>query len=323
LQNTRIIVPRELSNVFSLSENIVRTIEPDSEAVVYLQPRGSVDSIIKQIRNDYSGEIVVVSQQGTKTIPVNLTWKHITSEHFVIYARDNAEEILKAMQVINFLERNYGKVANMVGESNTKTVIYMSSSIDEIKMLGDALAPSNFGYNEEIGFVWSDDEGLNAIALREVAYRTMMQNTVYFTKQKLMQDKGNWVMDGIANYVTGRIVGEEGMIKNQLSAFTDKPVSFEWYGSPTLGQYGATYTLFSYLAEKYGDGIIDKTLTYMNSVQLSNHRCDTLEQCALLRAVYDANGMNINDKRHELNFAAIVNEWKDDVQQKYNINKMN
>lgn len=114
------------------------------------------------------------------------------------------------------------------------------------------------------------------------------------------------------------------MIKEQIDAFVNEPTaSLEWYGKATPAQYGASYTLFKFLTEKYGDSIIDKILSNLGSGMISNHRCDTFEQCVLLRAVYDANGLDINNKRHELNFDKIVQEWKDYVQEKYGISKMN
>ncbi len=80
---------------------------------------------------------------------------------------------------------------------------------------------------------------------------------------------------------------------------------------PTPSQYGATYTLFKFLTEKYGDGIIDKTLKYLRTGMISNHRCLTFEQCALLRGAYDANGLNLMlDKKHDISFATIMQECK-------------
>ncbi|MGH9876644.1 MAG: hypothetical protein ACRD5H_03325, partial [Nitrososphaerales archaeon] len=34
-----------------------------------------------------------------------------------------------------------------------------------------------------------------------------------------------------------------------------------------------------------------------------------LEQCAILRAAYDASLLDINDKKHSLAFDALVKEW--------------
>ncbi|MFQ5970435.1 MAG: hypothetical protein ACE5J2_08080, partial [Nitrososphaerales archaeon] len=132
----------------------------------------------------------------------------------------------------------------------------------------------------------------------------------YWTTQKVYMDNGNWLIDGISNYITAKQFGEHGMIKDQLRAFIDEPRSFEWYGSGTPSQYGATYTLLKYLDEEYGESLIDKTLTHLASGMITNHRCSTLEQCSLLRAVYDASSLDINDKRYDLNFDALSDEWK-------------
>jgi hypothetical protein len=37
--------------------------------------------------------------------------------------------------------------------------------------------------------------------------------------------------------------------------------------------------------------------------------------------VYDASGMDINDKRHDLSFDTIMEEWKTYVQEQYAINE--
>jgi hypothetical protein len=225
------------------------------------------------------------------------------------------------MQVINFLEHNYDETADMIGESRTKMVIYMTSSLDELKVLGQALAPSTYVYGEDIGFVWSNSEDVNLLALREFTYRTIMNNYVtYWTKEKISSDKGNWLIDGLADYVTARIAGERGMIKSNLDAFTAEPVSFEWYGAATPAQRGAAYALFKNLVEEHGDGIIDKILVNLGSdMKGDSKRCSDYEQCVLLRAVYDVQGMKLDDKRNELNFAKLVNGWNEYLLGTYDI----
>ncbi len=318
IQNVRIILPTELGRVFSLSEDSFRSIEPNSEKIVSLQQRGTLDSKSKQILNDYVGEIVIVSSDGMKKIvPVNIVWKSISSEHFVIYARDNAAEMARATQVINFLERNHDETTKIIDESKTKTVIYMTSSIDELQTLSEVLAPSTFVFSEGAGFVWSDSEDVNILALRQFVYRTIIDEyAAYWTQQKISFDKGNWLVDGMSNYVTASIVGEHGMIKDQLDIFVNEPVSFEWYGSATDAQYGATYTLFEFLVEKYGNSVIDKTLNNLGSTIVSSNECETFEQCALLKAVHDVDA-NTSKENHDLSFETIMQDWVDYVNEKY------
>jgi hypothetical protein len=323
IENVRLILPRELSRVFSVTEDSFRSIEPNSGKIIYLEQRGTLDSNVKQILNVYKGEIIIVSSNGMKKIvPVNIVWKSISSEHFVVFARDNVDELTKATQMINFLERGHADAAKIIGESESKTVIYMISSLDELKVLNGAPLPSAFASNEDMVFVWSNSDDLNMLALREFAHRTIVDDyATYWAKQKISLDKGNWLVDGISNYVTAKIVGERGLIKDQLGAFIAEPTSFEWYGEATPTHYGSSYTLFKFLAKRYGDAVIEKTLNYLGSTMISNHRCDTFEQCALLMAVYDANGFNMNDKRHDLSFDMVVQEWKDYVLEKYGISE--
>lgn len=323
IDNVRLILPTQLARIFSLSEDSFKTIEPNTEQTIYLQARGS-DTNVRRILNDYRGEMIIASSDGMKkVVPINIVWKGISSEHFIINARDNAEELTKAAQIINFLERSYAETAKLIGETDTKTVIYMTSSLDELKILGNALTPSTFVYAEDVGFVWSNSEDVNMLALKQFTYRTIVQNYgTYWTKQKISMDKGNWLIEGISDYVTASIVGERGMIKNNLEAFVAEPASFEYYGASSPSQHGASYAFIKFLADKYGDGIIDKILNNLGSTMINSNRCDTLEQCVLVKAVYDITGLNMNDKRHEISFDTIAQDWEQYLQE-YGINDLN
>ncbi len=125
-------------------------------------------------------------------------------------------------------------------------------------------------------------------------------------------------MDGIANYLASNMTGIE-ISKSQIEAFKEKPTSFVWYGSSTKAKYGATYTFFEYLHGKYGEHVIDRTLYYLGSGMISNTRCDTLEDCAVLRAVYDASGMDMRKKRYTLDVETLVNEWEEYVREHYSV----
>jgi hypothetical protein len=105
-------------------------------------------------------------------------------------------------------------------------------------------------------------------------------------------------------------MGENAFVRKSMDAYSKAPAELEWYGTATQSQYGASYTFLKYLSEKYGENVVHKILWYLGSGQISNHRCDTLENCSLLRAVYDVSGLNINDKKYPLNFGMIVEGWK-------------
>jgi DNA-binding beta-propeller fold protein YncE len=323
INNVRIILPQQLARIFSLSQNSFKTIESDSEKIVYMKQRGTFESNVKQILNDYSGDIIIVSSDGMKkVIPVSIVWKGIVSEHFVVNARNSAEELSKASQIINFLERSYSKTAEILGETDGRTAIYMTSSLDEVKMLSNALAPSAYIYNEDIALIWSESDDVNTLALKQFAHRIIMQNLgTYWVKQKVTADQGNWLVDGISTYVVAKIVGERDLIMDQLTSFIEQPVSFVWYGESTSSHHGASYTLLKFLSEKYGDAAIDRILNNLHSTMVSNHECRTFEQCAVVRAVHDIQGFNLNDRRHELTFDTLVNEWKDYVQERYAISE--
>ena len=52
---------------------------------------------------------------------------------------------------------------------------------------------------------------------------------------------------------------------------------------------------------------------------VSNHRCDTLEDCAVLRAVYDVSGLDMKKKRNALDVEILVKDWGDYVAEHYGI----
>jgi hypothetical protein len=50
---------------------------------------------------------------------------------------------------------------------------------------------------------------------------------------------------------------------------------------------------------------------------ISNHRCGTLENCSVLRAVYDASGLDMDNKRYDLSFTTLVEEWEGHINEQY------
>ena len=52
---------------------------------------------------------------------------------------------------------------------------------------------------------------------------------------------------------------------------------------------------------------------------INDHRWDTFEQCAVLKAVYDANGLSLDDKRQTLDVKMIINEWNKYIEEHYSV----
>jgi hypothetical protein len=129
--------------------------------------------------------------------------------------------------------------------------------------------------------------------------------------KKIDNDHENWLVDGIAKYNV--VKNNETALMEYIEAFKQEPTVFQWYGSSTDAQYGATITFFKYLEETYGEDAIYRSLYHLGSGMVSNHRCDTVENCAVLRGVYDASGMDMDRKRFSLDFETLVNEWVDYV----------
>ncbi len=163
-----------------------------------------------------------------------------------------------------------------------------------------------------------DDPKYNA--MKEFLYRLMMNNYVaYHSMNKFVNDKENWLMDGVSSYIAAKMIHSE-TVKKYLDAFANDPTGFQWYGYGSDAQYGSTYTFFEFLEGKYGASVIDRTLYYLGSSMVSNHRCDGLENCALLRAVYDVNGLNMEKSyKISVDVNTLIKGWIGYIIGHYNI----
>jgi len=70
---------------------------------------------------------------------------------------------------------------------------------------------------------------------------------------------------------------------------------------------------FQYCQKEDGSGVIYGTIEYMGSSMISNYKCDNLEQCALVRAIHDAESLDIDNREYKsknrLKFSTLVEEW--------------
>ena len=168
-----------------------------------------------------------------------------------------------------------------------------------------------YSYSTDTIFVCSCDDPKED-ALQGFIYRTLMKNYLtYYSIKHLEDSDGNWLIDGIAKYAAVENTAVENTIENEsdtkyIQAF--KEADLEWYALPTDAQYGVTISFFSYLEETYGEDVLHRSLYRLGSM-VSNHRCDTVENCAVLWGVYDANDWDIDVKRYDLDFNALVKEW--------------
>lgn len=69
------------------------------------------------------------------------------------------------------------------------------------------------------------------------------------------------------------------------------------------------HTFFEYLESNYGHEVLFQTINYLDSGMISNHRCYTLENCAVLQAVYDIQGLYM-DRRNKLTASKLVEGWE-------------
>ena len=308
LDSVKIMLPSNLEKYLALSEGSIKKIWPGEEHTIETSPRGGIPGMISNI----SGDLIVASEHhGAKTIPIKLTWREITGKYFEVYARDNANDLLVAHKLAFLLDKTYKDVSGIVGETKTKSVIYILDTADEMKSVIGTDANSFYDYTNDLILICKCSDDLIRDALYEHVYRTIVNNNPsYSNTQKILFDHGNWLVDGLARYTVVSIMGEGGLVK-RADAY---PVELEWYGTETQAYHDASYAFVKYLSEKYGEKVVGEILRYIGAGQISNHRCDTLENCSVLQAVYKASDLDINNKRYTLNFDAIVHEWREYMQ---------
>jgi uncharacterized repeat protein (TIGR01451 family) len=309
MDSVKLMLPSGMDRILQLSQDSFKTIASNETVTVDLKFRSTIGEKKEAFMQDYNGELTIVSEHHNQsTIPLRIEWNEISSEHFEVYARNGDESIAK--QVADLLEGNYMQITSRFGEMNTKTIIYIASSMDEMKLINTSGHPY-YSYTDDAIFVCScDDPKYNS--LKEFVYRLIVNNyPTYHNVKKLINDKENWLADGIAAYVAAVIIGGS---EKYLEAFANDRADLQWFGYGSDAQYGAVFAFLDFLDTKYGDAVIDKSLEFLGSTMISNHRCATLEQCAVLRAAYDVSSLDINDKKHSLAFDTLVNEWSSHIE---------
>ncbi|MGH9878944.1 MAG: hypothetical protein ACRD5H_15045, partial [Nitrososphaerales archaeon] len=308
MDSVKIMLSNNLARIFSLSESSFQDIKPGEQVEVKYEARD-----LKTMMQNFTGDLTIVSEHhNMRSVPISIQWKETSSEHFTVYSRNGDEDV--AEQVIDLLEKNYQNVTSRFGEMKTKTIIYITGSIDEMNLINPSGHPY-YSYTDDAIFVCSCND-VQGDALKEFIYRLAINNyPSYHNMKKLIFDQENWLLDGISSYVAAKIT--DAMAERYVEAFVDSRVSFQWYGYGSDAQYGATNTFFEFLDNKYGSDVIDNTLEYLGSGMVSNHKCSTVEDCAVLRAVYDASGLDIDNKRNTLSFNDLVREWEEYIESNY------
>jgi hypothetical protein len=311
IDGVRLILPINIAKMFSLSQDAFQSITPGGEV--------KVDFTLRQPNNllsftkSFEGEMIIVSAHDDMkiTIPIKMTWNKVSTDHFMIYYRDSEgnTDKAKAEKLATYLESKFKLITERFGDLYSKTKIYMLHSADEMSMITNSAVPYYYSYTHDIGFTTADAADLQESALHVLVYRGIMKsNPSYWNKQMILFDKGNWLVDGITNYIVASMTGRHSLSSSGMDASLTRS-DLEYYAQGTLRSNAVTYTFFRFLQETYGEQVIDRTLYYLGSGMISNHRCNTLENCAVLRAVYHDSGMDLDDREYKLNFDTIVEKW--------------
>jgi hypothetical protein len=299
MHSVKVMLNSNLARLFSLNETSFQNIKSGEEVQIRYEARD-----MKTLMQNFNGELTIVSEHhNMKIMPINIEWKERSSQHFSVYSRSGNEAV--AEQVIDLLEFNYQNITSRFSEMKGKTVIYITSNIDEMKLVSPSGHPY-YSYTDDTIFVCACDD-VQGDALKQFIYRLAINNyPSYHNMKKLTFDQENWLLDGISSYVAADTLGVEEHV-----ALADSKVSFQWHGYGSDAQYGATYSFFEFLDEKYGNNVIDRTLGYLGSGMVSNHKCSAVEDCAVLLAVYDVTGLDIDNKRNTLTFSDLIEQWEE------------
>lgn len=310
MDSVKIMLSENLARVFSLSNNTFRAIAPDEEVTVDIKYNTKE---LKTFLQNHSGEIKILSEHhNMQNIPVNIVWNKVENDHFVVYARNN--DTAMADDVLKYLESNYNRVKSTIGTVDQKARIYMAGSMEEMQLFN---SHSFYSYGDDVIFLCACDNPKEN-ALQEFIYRVlMMKYASYYNMKKIENDNGNWLVNGVAKYIAVKNNNED--VAKYIDAFEKQPTEFQWYGNPSDAKYGAVITFFKYLELRFGEQALHRSLYHLGSGMVSNHRCDTVENCATLWGVYDSIGWKLDNKRHTLNVSKLIEEWKSFVKEKYGI----
>ncbi|MGH9877512.1 MAG: hypothetical protein ACRD5H_07725, partial [Nitrososphaerales archaeon] len=190
IDNVRFVLSQNLARLFSLSSDSLKHIEAGDEHLVNIMLRDPSSMV-----NNHEGQLLIVSpNHEVETVPINIVWKDVSSQHFTIYVRENSQYVDAAKALSEFLESNYATIVERFGKLNTKTSIYMLDSMDEMKIVaGDKL--HYYDYDRDIAFLCGCSDDAKIEALHEFVYRTIINNNPsYWNKQKILFDHGNWLL---------------------------------------------------------------------------------------------------------------------------------
>jgi len=305
MDSVKIKLSRNLESILQLSKDSFKTIAPGEEVTVDLKFKDILGE--KVFMQSFKGELIVISEHhNPRTIPIKIEWNRMENEHFAVYSRSGDESIAK--QVLDVLGENYQNITSRFGDMKSKTVIYMVGSLEEMKIINPSGHPY-YSYADDTIFICACDDA-EYYALKEFVYRIIINNHPgYYQVQKFVLDKENWLLDGISSYIAASMI-DTGMVEKYQSAYGNNPTEIQWYGYGSLENYSATYTFFKYLESKYGSEVIDKSVYNLRKGMTTHQMCDTMENCAVLQAVYDQSGMRLGEKEVKLDVTRLLTEYQ-------------
>jgi hypothetical protein len=299
MDSVKVILDNNLERIFSASTDSFTQIGPRPEIIFELKYNLKD---LKTFMQNYEGTLSIISEHHeSKSIPVKIVWREMFSEHFTVYFR-NGDEVT-AKNVLEFMENNYVKTERLGAMGNT--VIYMTGSMEEMKLVNPSGRPF-YSYADDVIVICECNEPQKD-ALKKFIYGLVINKYASYHNMKMLTFyQENWLLDGMASYMAMKLV--------------DEPVehgegTFQWFGHGSDMQYAATQSFLNFLESRYGDDIIDRILHFLGSGMVSSSKCSALEECAVLRAVYDAEGYK-NDKKYALSFKDIAEEWREYVEKR-------
>jgi hypothetical protein len=293
MDSVKIVMDSNLARVFALSKYSFMRIEPGESVTIHFAYR---NGNVKTFMQNFNGEIRILSEHhNMHVIPVDIKWESVDGKHFAIYTHGDVTYISDILE-------DYQKIKLV--EMESRAAIYIASA-EEMQLLNNGHA--FYSYMDDAIFI-PDSADIEYDALRMIVYRLLINNyATYHNMKQFTFTHENWLLDGMASYIASDLMND----KRYLNAFArDKDTYFQWYGYGSDAQYGATHEFFSFLENRYGEKVIDRILQHMGTGMVSNHKCDSVETCAVLSAVYDAAGMDMNKRKYTQNFVSLAEEWK-------------
>jgi len=313
MDSVRLIPSAGFRGNFLLSEYSIRSIAPGTNATIELKLNIGKE-YGKSFFEEHVGYLTIVSEHHThKFMPIKVLWNKFELGTFSIYSRINDEDIDKAKQVAEFLDENHGLLGL---DSTQKTRMYLASNPDEYKLVTSANIKCDYSVEGDVALLSSYASDVEGQAMHELTAKSLADYAPHWIRSKWNYEGGNWLVGGLSDYGAYLAGGESGIVKMHLDAYVNNPTELEWYGKGGDAQFGAAYTFFRYIENRYGSDMVKNIMD--SAVHMPNlYGCENTEECVITDSIN--RNVDTNEKNGMVDFSIIKKGWREYIKNVYDV----